>query len=87
MTVTVERGGRVVRRHHRHHGPATRPRRPHSSYALFLLPGVLAFLAVIVVPLLMNTGVSFTDWQGVGSPKWSGLANYRELTHDSEFWA
>lgn len=87
MTVTVERGGRVVRRHHRHHGPATRPRRPHSSYALFLLPGVLAFLAVIVVPFLMNTGVSFTDWQGVGSPKWSGLANYRELTHDSEFWA
>ncbi|GHI07305.1 ABC transporter permease [Streptomyces cellostaticus] len=62
-------------------------RRPRDSYALFLLPGVLAFLAVIVVPFLMNTGVGFTDWQGVGTPKWSGLANYRELLDDSEFWA
>ncbi|MFK0287147.1 carbohydrate ABC transporter permease [Streptomyces sp. NPDC090499] len=58
-----------------------------DSYAPFLLPGALAFLAVVVVPFLMNTGVSFTDWQGVGSPHWSGLANYRELLHDTEFWA
>ena len=35
----------------------------------------------------MNTYVSFTDWQGVGSPTWSGLANYRELMDDSDFWA
>ncbi|MFD3928376.1 carbohydrate ABC transporter permease [Streptomyces sp. NPDC058614] len=85
MTVTVERGGggRVVEK--RHH--AKNPPRPRDSYALFLLPGALAFTAVIVVPFLMNTGVSFTDWQGVGSPEWSGLANYRELMDDSEFWA
>ncbi|MFF4898266.1 carbohydrate ABC transporter permease [Streptomyces sp. NPDC001068] len=63
------------------------PVRPRDSYTLFLLPGALAFLAVVVVPFLMNTGVSFTDWQGVGGPRWSGLANYRELLHDSEFWA
>ncbi|WP_327729455.1 sugar ABC transporter permease [Streptomyces sp. NBC_00487] len=85
MTVTVERGttvgkeGRAGRTHH--------PRRPRDSYALFLLPGVLAFFAVVIVPLLMNTGVSFTDWQGVGSPEWSGLANYRELMGDADFWA
>ncbi|MEV5435805.1 sugar ABC transporter permease [Streptomyces sp. NPDC052682] len=76
MTVTVEKTpGRA---------PARRPRAP---YALFLLPGVLAFLAVVVVPLVMNTSVSFTDWQGVGSPSWTGLANYRELLADGEFWA
>lgn len=83
MTVTVERGGQVVER--RHH--AKTPHRPRDSYTLFLLPGALAFTAVIIVPFLMNTGVSFTDWQGVGSPEWSGLANYRELLDDSEFWA
>lgn len=83
--MTVERGttvgkeGRAGRTHH--------PRRPRDSYALFLLPGVLAFFAVVIVPLLMNTGVSFTDWQGVGSPQWSGLANYRELMGDADFWA
>ena len=84
MTLTVERGGRVVRGQN---GDATRPRRPRTSYALYLLPGFVAFLAVIVVPFLMNIGSSFTDWQGVGSPDWSGLANYRELMDDSEFWA
>jgi len=98
MTVTVERGGRggrgsrrgpgsrggdVVEAHHHAKGS----RRPRDSYALFLLPGVLAFFAIIVVPFLMNTGVSFTEWQGVGTPKWTGLANYRELMDDSEFWA
>ncbi|MET7455143.1 sugar ABC transporter permease [Streptomyces sp. NPDC005574] len=83
MTVTVEQGARVAREYR---GPS-HPRRPRDSYALFLLPGVLGFLAVVIVPFLMNTAVSFTDWQGVGSPEWSGLANYRELLDDSEFWA
>lgn len=80
MTVTVEKRVTSKESHAGH------PRRPRDSYALFLLPGVLAFLTVIVVPFLMNTGVSFTDWQGVGSPSWTGLANYRELMDDSEFW-
>ncbi|WP_330349462.1 carbohydrate ABC transporter permease [Streptomyces sp. NBC_00582] len=61
--------------------------RPHDSYTPYLLPGLLAFLAVIVVPFLMNTGVSFTDWQGVGRPSWAGFANYRELLGDADFWA
>ncbi|HEY8985223.1 MAG TPA: sugar ABC transporter permease [Streptomyces sp.] len=64
----------------------TAPRPRSASYALFLLPGVLAFLSVVIVPFLMNTGVSFTSWQGVGTPEWAGLANYRELLDDSAFW-
>ncbi|WP_327403624.1 sugar ABC transporter permease [Streptomyces sp. NBC_01288] len=87
MTVTVEKGARATRKN-RHPGPRN-PRSPHprNSYALFLLPGALAALAVIVIPFLMNTAVSFTSWQGVGDPKWTGLANYRDLLGDSEFWA
>ncbi|MGW1063590.1 carbohydrate ABC transporter permease [Streptomyces aureus] len=84
MTVTALRGGRAVRGRH---DAAARPLRPRSSYVLFLLPGFAAFLVVVVVPFLMNTGVSLTDWQGVGTPAWAGLANYRELLDDSEFWA
>ncbi|MFJ7963305.1 carbohydrate ABC transporter permease [Streptomyces sp. NPDC096324] len=83
MTVTAERGGRVTGLKAR----AGHPSRPHTSYALFLLPGVLAFTAVVVVPFLMNTGIGFTDWQGVGTPSWTGLDNYRALLDDSEFWA
>ncbi|MFH9126806.1 carbohydrate ABC transporter permease [Streptomyces griseoaurantiacus] len=81
MTLTAARGGRTTA------APRRRTRRPRNPYALFLLPGVLAFLLVVVGPFLMNTGVSFTEWSGVGSPKWTGLANYRELLDDAEFWA
>jgi raffinose/stachyose/melibiose transport system permease protein len=84
MTVTVEKGARATGKH-QHPGP--RSPRPRNSYALFLVPGALAALAVIVVPFLMNTAVSFTSWQGVGDPKWTGLANYRDLLDDAEFWA
>ncbi|MFE6283101.1 carbohydrate ABC transporter permease [Streptomyces sp. NPDC057877] len=86
MTVTVEKRGAASKT--RRQVTGNRPRR--DSYALFLLPGALAFLAVIVLPFAMNTGVSFTDWQGVGTPgadDWTGLENYRELLDDSEFWA
>lgn len=65
MTATAERGSRAGGAHR--HSSARRAR-PHQSYALFLVPGALAFLAVIVVPFLMNTGVSFTDWQGSAAP-------------------
>ncbi|PKT72705.1 sugar ABC transporter permease [Streptomyces populi] len=83
MTTTAARGGRRVAGRVK----AGHPRRPRETYALFLLPGVLAFTVVVVVPFLMNTGTSFTDWQGVGTPSWTGLANYRELWADTEFWA
>ncbi|HKT05267.1 MAG TPA: sugar ABC transporter permease [Rugosimonospora sp.] len=57
------------------------------GYALFLVPGVLLSLAVIVVPLGMTVYVSFTRWTGVGSPQWIGLHNYARLLHDDNFWA
>ncbi|SEG69997.1 raffinose/stachyose/melibiose transport system permease protein [Actinacidiphila yanglinensis] len=57
-----------------------------GGLALYLVPGALAFLAVIVLPFAMNVWYSFTDWQGVGSPHWTGLANYRRLWSDDQFW-
>lgn len=57
-----------------------------NPYVLYLIPGALAFLAVIVVPFAMNVYYSFTSWQGVGSPSWAGLDNYRNLVKDSQFW-
>ncbi|BAL88948.1 putative ABC transporter permease protein [Actinoplanes missouriensis 431] len=56
------------------------------GYALYLIPGVLASLAVIVVPLVMTVYVSFTKWTGVGSPRWVGFDNYTRLFSDTLFW-
>lgn len=71
----------VLRRVRGGHHPARR-----DSYAAFLLPGTLAFLAVVILPFAMNTGISFTDWRGVGTPDWIGLDNYRRLAGDAAFW-
>ncbi|MFV2009073.1 MULTISPECIES: carbohydrate ABC transporter permease [unclassified Micromonospora] len=61
-------------------------RKADYGYVAFLLPGVVLFLAVIVVPLLMNIGISFTRWSGVGTPEWIGFDNYDRLLHDTNFW-
>ncbi|MET0237604.1 MAG: sugar ABC transporter permease [Kibdelosporangium sp.] len=58
-----------------------------GSYLLFLIPGGLLLVAVIVVPLFMNIGISLTQWSGAGDPKWTGLDNYRRLFADDTFWA
>jgi raffinose/stachyose/melibiose transport system permease protein len=58
-----------------------------KGYAPYLIPGVLASLAVIVVPAVMTVYVSFTRWSGVGSPSWIGFDNYTRLFHDANFWA
>ncbi|TYB59831.1 sugar ABC transporter permease [Nonomuraea sp. PA05] len=56
------------------------------GYWLYLIPSLLLFLAVIVVPFLMNLGASFTRWSGVGTPRWIGLDNYTRLLEDERFW-
>ncbi|MGX1488119.1 carbohydrate ABC transporter permease [Streptomyces tendae] len=65
---------------------SARPLRLRNPYALYLIPGVIAFLAVVIVPFAMNIYFSLTHWQGVGSPTWAGLENYQDLMKDSRFW-
>jgi len=50
-------------------------RRPGAGYGVFLIPGIVLSTAVVVVPLAMTIGASFTRWQGVGAPTWVGLEN------------
>src|SRR5882672_2873545 len=70
--------------------PVVRPAhkgRPGRGYLPYLIPGALLFIVVIAVPLAINVGISFTRWQGVGSPDWIGLDQYRKLFADKTFWA
>ncbi|GLW64042.1 ABC transporter permease [Actinomadura rubrobrunea] len=66
---------------------AARAGRERLAYLPYLVPGVLLFTAVIGVPFLMNLYTSFTEWEGIGAPRWIGLGNYAELAEDGEFWA
>lgn len=57
------------------------------GYYWFLLPGLLLFAAVILLPFLASLYFSFTKWSGVGIPRWIGLANYQKAMGDAVFWA
>ena len=46
---------------------------------LFLVPYLLGTLVLVVVPALMTVAVSFTDYRGIASPTWAGLANFQRV--------
>ncbi len=56
------------------------------SYWVYLIPGGLLFVAVILGPLIYNVYLSLTKWSGVGTPKFIGIDNYVKLMGDSVFW-
>ena len=53
---------------------------------LFLLPTLIAFLMVIIIPFILGIYYSFTDWQGTGAVSQSvGFANYRAIFQEPDF--
>ncbi len=57
-----------------------------AGYWLYILPGAIGFVAVVLMPFLMNIYYSLTTWSGVGESQFVGLANYSRLVGDSTFW-
>lgn len=57
--------------------------------AIFVTPSIIFILLMIVVPLLYNLALSFTDWQMsiVKPPKFVGLSNYIGTFTDERFQA
>ncbi len=61
--------------------------RRHSSAYLFLAPSCLILLIFVAYPIVQSFWMSLHDWSFFASHhRWVGLANYRELLHDSRFW-
>ena len=60
-------------------------RRQTRSGLLFVSPWVIGFLAFFVYPFFATLYYSFTNFNGVGAPKWVGLANYSQLFNDPLF--
>ena len=58
-----------------------------GGYAVYLIPGIVASLGIIVVPLVMTIYTSFTRWNGVGDQTWIGFDNYTRLFKDTLFWS
>lgn len=56
------------------------------GFWLYLVPGFVLFTVVVLVPLVWNVYLSFTDYRGIRPPTWAGLDNWRELMADERFW-
>ena len=55
-------------------------------YAL-ILPNLLIFVLFIAIPAVMGMYYSMTDFKGIGTPNFIGIANYVKMAKDSRFWA
>lgn len=53
---------------------------------LFLAPGLLMFLLYVIFPIFQSIRISLYDWDGLSAPSFIGLANYRELWQDENFY-
>lgn len=53
----------------------------------FLALPLLHLMIFSYVPILANVGLSFTNWKGVGTPKWVGMRNYQKLLTDPQYIA
>ena len=60
---------------------------PAKGFWPYLIPGMCGFVVVILVPFVMNLGLSFTTWKGLGVPKFAGFRNYTRLFTDDAFWS
>ena len=56
---------------------------------LFVLPFLLFYAAFLVWPVILGLRMSFFDWSlvGTGTRQFLGLANFRELFADPDFWS
>lgn len=58
----------------------------NGVYWPYMVPGLIAFTVIVIISFVWNIYLSFTKWNGLGSPVWVGLENYAKLMVDETFW-
>lgn len=48
----------------------------------FILPNLIGFVAITLVPVVAAFALSFASWDGYNPPSWVGLKNFRRLFKD-----
>lgn len=59
--------------------------RDKKAICFFVIPALLWFIMIALVPVVQSAGYSFLDWDGITAPKYIGLANYKRLFADPLF--
>ncbi len=59
----------------------------NASGYMFLTPWLIGFFLLAIGPILVSLYLSFTRYDMVGDPRWTGLDNYIYMfTRDRRFW-
>jgi multiple sugar transport system permease protein len=68
-------------------GRGSLARREAITGLIWVQAWFVGFLLFTAGPIIAAVYLSFTDWQGIGAPKWIGLGNFTEIfTDDPLFW-
>lgn len=67
-------------------GARLRRRRDNLAGLAFASPWLFGLLAFTSIPMLYSLYLSFTKFDGLGSPVWCGLNNYINMFQDGVFW-
>ncbi|BEL06996.1 sugar ABC transporter permease [Actinoplanes sichuanensis] len=52
----------------------------------FLLPNLIGFLILTLIPVGLLFYYAFTEWNVFGGATWTGLDNFRQMAADTTFW-
>lgn len=53
---------------------------------LLLLPTIFIYILYIILPIIIATWYSLTNFSGIGVPEFIGISNYERLIGDKIFW-
>lgn len=53
---------------------------------LFILPFFILFFVFQLIPTIWTVYISLTNWKGIGTPEFCGMANYHKMMVDDMFW-
>lgn len=62
-----------------------RQRNQNLMGLLFLSPAIVAFVAFILIPLILGIGLSLYKYNLITTPEFIGLTNYKKLFADNKF--
>ncbi len=65
---------------------STLHRRGQRTALAFVALPVIGFAVFAVFPLLFSVYASFTEWNGISAPVFTGLANFQAMMVDPYFW-
>lgn len=78
---------RTITRVKRGQGVRFREKFPDNRAALvFLLPWLIGMLGLTIGPIVASLYLSFTDYNLLQPPSWSGVENFGQMFSDARFW-